>query len=84
MQDLGKLLFIIGIVVALAGAWLWSGRGTGWLGRLPGDISYQEGLTCHVYFPVATCILHSIVLSLLWLGFGAGEPRGNHEKVTVV
>ena len=64
MQDFGKFLFIAGIVVALAGAWLWSGRGTGWLGRLPGDISYQKG-DLHVYFPVATCILLSIVLSLL-------------------
>ena len=64
MQDLGKFLFIAGVVVALAGAWLWSGHGTGWLGRLPGDISYQKG-DLHVYFPVATCILLSIVLSLL-------------------
>jgi hypothetical protein len=64
MQDLGKLLFIAGIVLALAGAWLWSGRGTGWLGKLPGDISYQSG-DFRVYFPLTTCILLSIVLSLL-------------------
>ncbi len=43
MQDLGKELFIAGIVLALAGAWLWSGRGTGWLGKLPGDISSKSG-----------------------------------------
>jgi len=64
MQDLGKFLFIAGIVLALAGAWLWSGRGTGWLGKLPGDISYQSG-DFRVYFPLTTCILLSIVLSLL-------------------
>ena len=57
MQDLGKLLFIAGIVLALAGAWLWSGRGTGWLGKLPGDFSYQNG-DFRVYFPLTTCILH--------------------------
>ena len=64
MQDLGKLLFIIGLVVAVTGAWLWSGRGLGWLGRLPGDISYQSG-DSRFYFPVTTCILLSVVLSLL-------------------
>ncbi len=64
MQDLGKLLFIVGIVLALAGAWLWSGRGTGWLGKLPGDISYQSG-DFRAYFPLTTCLLLSVILSLL-------------------
>ena len=64
MQDTGKLLFIAGVVLALVGAWLWSGRGLGWLGRLPGDISYQSGDT-RFYFPLTTCILLSIALSLL-------------------
>jgi len=64
MQDLGKWLFVAGLVLALAGAWLWSGRGTGWLGRLPGDISYKSG-DFQFYFPVTTCILVSIVLTLL-------------------
>ena len=66
MQDLEKLLFIIGLVVAVAGAWLWSGRGLGWLGRLPGDISYKNGNgTFGFYFPVTTCVLVSVVLTLL-------------------
>ena len=64
MQDAGKLLFIIGLVIALAGAWLWSGRGFGWLGRLPGDISYQNG-DSRFYFPVTTCVVVSILLTLL-------------------
>jgi Protein of unknown function (DUF2905) len=38
-----------------------------WLGKLPGDISVQKG-NYSFYFPVATCILVSIVLTLLsWL-----------------
>ena len=41
MQSFGKILVVLGLVVAAAGAWLWSGRGFGWLGRLPGDISFQ-------------------------------------------
>lgn len=66
MQDAGKLLFIIGVVVALVGAWLWSGRGLGWLGRLPGDFSYQNSSgDTRLYFPLTTCILLSIALSLL-------------------
>ena len=64
MQDVGKLLFVIGLVIAVAGAWLWSGRGLGWLGRLPGDISYQSG-DSRFYFPVTTCVLVSLVLTLL-------------------
>jgi hypothetical protein len=67
MQDFGKLLVIAGLVLAAAGAWLWSGRGFGWLGRLPGDISYQRG-NFSFYFPLATCIVFSLVLTLLaWL-----------------
>lgn len=64
MQDLGKILFIAGIVLALVGAWLWSGRGMGWLGKLPGDISYQNG-DFRFYFPLTSCILLSLVLTLL-------------------
>ena len=64
MQDLEKVLFVAGLVLALAGAWLWSGRGLGWLGRLPGDISYQNG-DFRFYFPVTTCILISVVLTLV-------------------
>jgi hypothetical protein len=64
MQDLGKYLFAAGVVLALAGLWLWSGRGTGWLGRLPGDFSYQSG-GVRVYFPLATCLLLSVVLTIV-------------------
>ena len=64
MQDFGKLMVMIGLLIALAGAWLWSGRSFGWLGRLPGDISYQNG-DSRFYFPVTTCVLASVVLTLL-------------------
>lgn len=67
MQDLGKVLVIVGLLIAAVGAWIWSGRGFGWLGRLPGDISYESG-DSRFYFPVTTCILLSVLLSLaLWL-----------------
>jgi hypothetical protein len=64
MPELGKLLVILGVVIAAIGALLWSGVGKGWLGRLPGDIHYSRG-NFSFYFPVVTCILLSIVLTLI-------------------
>ena len=64
MQDLGKILVLIGLIMVMVGGWLWTGRGFGWLGRLPGDFSYQSG-DFRFYFPVTTCVLLSIILSLL-------------------
>jgi uncharacterized protein YybS (DUF2232 family) len=67
MNEVGKLLVIFGLLIAAVGLLLWSGMGRGWLGRLPGDIHYTKG-NFNFYFPVVTCILISIVLSLLlWL-----------------
>jgi len=65
MSEIGKFLVIIGIVILLVGALLWSGFGAGWLGRLPGDIRIERGNTVF-YFPVVTCIIISIVLSLIF------------------
>jgi hypothetical protein len=64
MHDLGKFRVALGLITAVIGAWLWSGRGLGWLGRLPGDISYQSG-DFRFYFPITTCVIVSVVLSLL-------------------
>jgi hypothetical protein len=67
MNDLGKILVVVGLVIAAVGALLWAGFGRGWLGRLPGDIHYSRG-GASFYFPLATCLLLSILLSfLLWL-----------------
>jgi len=67
MNELGKMLFVFGAVIALAGLMLWMGFGKGWLGRLPGDIHYSRGNSTF-YFPVITCILVSLLLTvLLWL-----------------
>ncbi|MDQ3313540.1 MAG: DUF2905 domain-containing protein [Verrucomicrobiota bacterium] len=64
MPELGKLLIVVGIVAVLLGAALWSGFGAGWLGRLPGDIRIERG-NSGFYFPIVTCIIISIVLSVL-------------------
>ncbi len=64
MQEIGKLLAIGGVVIALLGVLLWSGVGNGWLGRLPGDVRIERGQTSF-YFPVVTCIIISLLLSLI-------------------
>jgi hypothetical protein len=64
MEAFGKLLVIAGLVLTAAGALLWSGFGKGWLGRLPGDIHIERG-SWGFYFPIVTCILISIVLTIL-------------------
>jgi hypothetical protein len=64
MHDVGKFLMIIGIIVAVLGFILWSGFAQKWLGRLPGDIRVEREPGAF-YFPIATCIIISIVLSLL-------------------
>jgi len=67
VNEFGKMLVVIGLLTAAVGALLWSGVGKGWLGRLPGDIHYTKG-NFHFYFPIITCLLISIILTLfLWL-----------------
>jgi uncharacterized protein YybS (DUF2232 family) len=67
VNDLGKLLVIVGLVIAAVGLLLWSGLGKGWLGRLPGDIHYTRG-NFSFHFPIVTCVLLSLLLTfILWL-----------------
>jgi Protein of unknown function (DUF2905) len=67
MHDLGRILFLIGLVLVVAGAILWKTGGLGGLGRLPGDLFVQRGGGTF-YFPVVTCIVVSVVVTLLgWL-----------------
>ena len=67
LSNLGKLLIILGLVFIVLGLiFIWGVR-IPWLGRLPGDISIQRK-NFSLYFPLATCILISIILTLLfWL-----------------
>ncbi len=67
MNDLGKGLFLTGVAMTLVGLALWSGFGKGWLGRLPGDIHFTRG-NFSFHFPLVTCLLLSLVLTILaWL-----------------
>ncbi len=62
---MGKLLVIVGVVTALAGLLFWADLTPKWFGRLPGDIRIERGNTAF-YFPIVTCIVISVVLSLIF------------------
>ena len=64
MRELGKFIVIIGVVATLVGVVMWSRLAPKWLGRLPGDIRIERG-NSSFYFPIVTCIILSIMLSLL-------------------
>lgn len=65
MPQLGKLLLGLGLALVVIGAVLMlAGRAGLPLGRLPGDIVYR-GRHTTFYFPLVTCIILSVVLSLI-------------------
>ena len=65
VADIGKMLVVLGILIAAAGlVFLLLGRTNLPLGRLPGDILYR-GKHTTFYFPLATSIVLSVVLSLV-------------------
>jgi hypothetical protein len=63
---MGRLLIFIGLVIAGAGVLISLGVP---IGRLPGDFSLRRG-NFSFYFPLATSILASIILTLLMMLFG--------------
>ena len=70
MTDIGKVLVVLGLVAAALGlVFILVGRTNLPLGRLPGDIIYR-GKHTTFYFPLATSILLSVVLSLLFYLIG--------------
>lgn len=64
MTDLGKTLILLGLAIALVGVVLALAGRLPWLGRLPGDIAVQRGQWTF-YFPLATCLVLSVALSVL-------------------
>ncbi|WP_298273442.1 DUF2905 domain-containing protein [Geobacter sp.] len=67
MHSLGRSLIAMGLVIALIGVVLTFAGKIPWLGRLPGDIYFKRN-NFTFYFPLATSIIISVILSLiLWL-----------------
>ena len=65
-SGLGRILLVIGLVIAGIGLFLIFAGKIPWFGRLPGDF-FWRGKNVSLYFPLATSILVSLVLTLiLW------------------
>ncbi|HXR15378.1 MAG TPA: DUF2905 domain-containing protein [Terriglobales bacterium] len=70
MTDLGKLLALLGGIILVVGlALILLGRTNLPIGRLPGDVVYR-GKNTTFYFPLATSIVLSVVLSILFYVIG--------------
>ena len=64
-SDLGKMLIVLGAVIAGIGVLFMVGDKIPWIGKLPGDILIKkEKFT--VYFPIVTCIILSILLTIVF------------------
>jgi hypothetical protein len=66
MTDIGKLLILLGVLIAMIGVVIWAAGRLGFHG-LPGDVRYQ-GSHVQIYFPIVTCIVLSVILTLaMWI-----------------
>jgi uncharacterized membrane protein YkgB len=65
---LGKILILLGVLIIVIGLLLLLGEKIPWVGRLPGDIVIRKK-NFTFYFPLATSILISIILTLLFALF---------------
>lgn len=61
---LGKSLILIGIIIVIIGLFITYGPKIPYLGKLPGDIYFKKD-NFVFYFPLATSIIVSIILSLI-------------------
>jgi hypothetical protein len=64
VSDLGRMLVVAGLAIAVLGVVLLLGAKVPWLGRLPGDINVERD-DWSFHFPIVTCLVVSVVLSLI-------------------
>ena len=69
IQHIGRFFIILGLIISAIGGLLLLSGNIPWLGRLPGDIIIQKK-NFTFYFPLATCIIISLILTLLFWIFG--------------
>jgi hypothetical protein len=65
---LGKMLILLGVLIIVIGFLLLIGEKIPWIGKLPGDIIIRKE-KFSFYFPITTCIIISIILTLLFTLF---------------
>jgi len=64
LNNIPKFLIIAGVIIIVIGLiWAFLGRFIN-LGRLPGDVAVEKG-NVKFYFPIVTCIVISVVLTLI-------------------
>jgi uncharacterized protein HemY len=68
LSSLGKILIITGLAIAGIGVLLVLTPKVPWLGKLPGDILIKKD-NVRFYFPITTCVIISIILTLLFYLF---------------
>ncbi len=64
IEQFGKIIFFTGLLIALIGVILMLSGKISWIGRLPGDIMIKKK-NFTFYFPLATSIILSVILSLI-------------------
>ena len=77
---MGKQLIVLGIIIVVIGAiWLLFGKYLIWLGNLPGDFRWEsEGAT--FYLPLASTLLVSLIINLLWLCYKYFDSIGSGKS----
>ncbi len=63
LADLGRMLLLLGVLIAALGGVLLLAGNIPWLGRLPGDLSFERG-NVRFYIPVVTSLVLSLVLTV--------------------
>lgn len=66
-MEITRILIIVGVTLVLLGL-LWPWLSQIGLGRLPGDIVVERE-NFRVYIPITTCLIVSVVISVLWYLF---------------
>ena len=69
MESLGRILLLFGGVLIVLGLVLTFAGNIPWIGRLPGDIRIDRE-NFSFYFPITTCIILSVILTVLFTLFG--------------
>ncbi|UCD63237.1 MAG: DUF2905 domain-containing protein [Candidatus Zixiibacteriota bacterium] len=69
LAQAGKLLIIFGFLIVVVGILLLFADRIPFLGKLPGDLSFKSG-NVRIYIPIVTCIILSIILTIIVNLFG--------------
>ena len=64
LDNVGRMMLVVGVLIAVLGVVFMLGGRIPWLGSLPGDLSFQRGNTSF-YFPIVTSIVVSIILTVV-------------------